>query len=543
MSKPKSISRRKLLGMATVFTGASVVNNPFSFLFESVVNGFVNRALAQEAGYDPRRYIYIQQPGAPARWSWDLFLTPYSAAGFVANPMIGTKYSASGGRYTGLSYATIAAKGINVPHMWQFSVPKAGGGMRPMTDLLDNLLSIQGISTENAGHPGSQLLHFKPSGAIRSLPALTGDFAPTPIAAVNLRSGNYSYNSLAGKTPVQVGGGGNMLQTLLNPFISTASTNFLNNLDQVNDAVEDAITSLDDLAKERHPAAEILSSDRAGVERLLKQGFPDLANQWNSLKNKYSDLISRAIDPTQSLAGLTDKPIGLTSGRGAEYALNVAANEVSTADLRTLIKDTSTIGSMAEHFAVAEYVILNDLSRSVSLQLGTLNGLSTSGNDQANFRFDEHNTGGMVSLYLNSMYYRALASCLLELIDQLKSAGLYEETVLDVGGEFNRSPRRNAGGSDHGWQGASVCLYSGAINGPLVIGNLKANGPSAGYPGTWGYGAEIPELGGKQIGLAQVGATIATLLRAPSPVTSTGPLVAVQNGQIVPIIGKTKIIS
>lgn len=542
MSKPKSPSRRRLLGMASVLTGASVINNPFGLLFESMVNGFVNKAMADAGGYDPRRYIYIQQPGAPPRWMFDLFLTPYSSANFIDNPMVGTRYKAQGGRYTDVEYATVKRKGIDVPHMWQFDVPKAGGGVRPMTDLLDNLLAIQGITTENAGHPGSQQLHFKPAGAVRSLPALTGDAAPTPLSAVDLASNNYRYTSLVGKSSVRVAGGGNLLQTLLNPFISGAPQPFLDNLGKVNGSVERGVAALDNLAKSNHPAAEAINSDRKAAEDLLKQGFPGLAGQWTTLLNKYRDLISRAIDPTQRLAGINALPIGVTGSRDQTYAFGGAANVVTAADVRSLIQTNTNIARMAEHFAVTEYVILNDLSRSISLSLGQMSNLSLNGNTSRISRFDEHNTGKMITLYMNTMYYRALASCVLELIDQLKANSLFNDTVIDVGGEFNRSPRRNMFGSDHGWQGASVTVYSGAIQGPLIIGNLLKQGPSAAYPGTWGYGGGVPQLAGSQVGLAHVGATMGTLLRAPSPVTSTGPLVVFQGNDLQAIIEKTKIV-
>ena len=527
--------------MASVATGATFLNNPMTIFFDHLMNGFVNRAMAETTGINPRRYIYIQQPGAPPRWTFDLFLTPYEKKNFVSNPMVATKYIASGGRYTDSTYSTFNYKGINLPHMWQFSVPKAGGTMRPMTDLIDSLFAIQGINTGNAGHPGSQTLHMKPSGAIRTITALPSDYSSNPMSAINLSTSSYQFNSLNGKSSVTVSSAGrNMLETLLNPFIGKAPSNFLQKFSRLESSINTSIEALDQLATQQHPLAKALNDDRSGAENLIRTGFPGLGDTWNQLLGKYQDLIRRAIDPAQRLEGINELPIGITGTRNKEYDLADNANTVTTADLRNLIVDSTVINLMAEHFAVAEYVILNDLSRSVSLFIGNFINLSSDGNTKPNGVFDEHNTGRMVSLYLNSMFNRAFAACLLEFIDQLKSADIFSETVIDVAAEFNRSPRKNGTGSDHGWQGASTVLYSGAYSGPLIIGNLRAD-PGGTYQGTWGYGAAIPELNNHQLKPSHMAATIASLLRTPSPVTSATSLVQLQGSQLRSLIGKTKI--
>lgn len=541
MSNSNSINRRHFLGLATAFTGTSLLNNPYSLLFDQIVNGFVNRAYAETTGINPRRYIYIQQYGAPSRWTFDLFLTPYTSTGFQSNPMVGTKYIESGGRYTDLTYSTVKYNGINLPHMWQFPVPRAGGGNRPMTDLIDHILSMQGVNTGNAGHPGSQSLHMKPTGSVRSLPALASDYTENPIPAINLSTPEYKFDSLNTKSFVTVPVGGNMLQTLLDPFIASAPADFLSKLGNVEQAVDRGVAVIDALAATEHPLAQSLNKDRAGAEELLRTGFPGLAEKWNGLLAKYRDLIRRAIDPTQRLQGINDKPIGKTSTRDREYSLNSTTNIVTTPDIRDLITGSTEISNMAEHFAVTEFVVLNDLSRSISLNTGPLIKLNTNGNTQSTFNFDQHDSGRMISLYLNTMYFRAFSSCLLELIDKLKEADLFSETIIDVASEFNRSPKSNGFGADHGWQGSSTTIYSGTFSGALFLGNIKAHA-STSYMGTWGIGAGVKELANQQLGLNHVAATIASLLRTPSPVTSAKTLVQVSGGKLVPLIEKTKIV-
>lgn len=535
MSK-KNFSRRKLLGWLGVSTAASLLENPYSLVYQNIIDGLLAKASA--AGTNPRRYLYIQFAGAPARWTFDLFLTPYSTQGFQSNGNIGTRYVAQNGQYTDVEYATVLKNGIQVPWLWQFDVPKSTGGNRPMTDLLKNLVVLQGISTTNPGHPGSQLLHFRPTGSTQSMGALSADLSSTPIPAVNISNSNFVFKSKAGKSAVSLASGGNILKNLLNPFIGVTSATYNSQKQILDNSIQRALGSIESLALQGHEGAATIIDNRKGAENLLRTGFGDLDTIWPQLRTKYSDLITRAIDPTQRLAGINDLPIGTTGSRDGAYSVESGV-VVSTPDLRDLISPTSSIQIMAEHFAVAEYVLLNNLSSSVSISPRQL--ILNAANAGVNaFNFDEHFAGKMTTLYLNSMYNRAFAACLLELIDQLQAGQIFNETVIDVGGEFNRSGRTDGFGSDHGWQGKSVALYSGAIQGPLILGNLR-NDTDRNHQGTWGYGGVVSQLG-TQLGLNHMAATIAYLLRTPSPITSAQSLVTTQNGVIVPLIEKTKIV-
>jgi hypothetical protein len=140
------------------------------------------------------------------------------------------------------------------------------------------------------------------------------------------------------------------------------------------------------------------------------------------------------------------------------------------------------------------------------------------------------------------MYYRAYASCLLELIDRLKAENIWNDTVIDTAGEFNRAAKGIGTGSDHGWQGASAAIYSGAITGPIVLGNIKKEtGATSAYPGTWGYGAPVTGLPSGQLTLGHVAATLAFLLRTQSPITAYSKIIGTDGtGKIVPTIELAK---
>jgi hypothetical protein len=205
-----------------------------------------------------------------------------------------------------------------------------------------------------------------------------------------------------------------------------------------------------------------------------------------------------------------------------------------------MVTASITLNLLAVNFAVALYVLLNNLSDSISIGPGSINGLSINGG-LASLGTDEHTTSGTISLMLNSYMNLAYAACLLELIDQLKAKSLFTETVIVMGGEFGRSARADATGSDHGYLGSSCCIYSGALNGPLVLGNVyNTKKQDSSDSGTWGNGAPVTELG-RPLNLSDWSSTLAYLLRVPSPVTSaTSLILADSTGNYIAAVEKAR---
>jgi hypothetical protein len=127
---------------------------------------------------------------------------------------------------------------------------------------------------------------------------------------------------------------------------------------------------------------------------------------------------------------------------------------------------------------------------------------------------------------------------LLAFIDALKANGLFSSTLIHFTGDFSRSPRDGASdsgyGSDHGFSACVTSLISGAIDRPLLVGNITAS-PLPGYasyPGTWGQAAPIADLGVAP-GPGNVAATIAELMGiARHPWTSSVPLLKSESGKV-----------
>lgn len=483
-----------------------------------------------------KRYLFFQMPGAPARWVYDLFLTPYGEERFERNPAVGTCFSSSGGRYTGIDYRTTEAYGIQVPYLWGIPIPKSGGGTRDGKELIQHLIAIQGIHTGNAGHPGSQILHQRPLGATQSVLAMLADVSPAAIAAININTSQFEFRSRAGKSPLGLSSNNRLLEQLASPFQPKFQQNYAQKRAQIQDDLTRTIEALNAQALGVNPNLNTLVQDAMSAQALIEAGFGNIGSDWETLTTKYRTLIERSFDQTTGISRINDRPVGSANANDRDDAYSNGNSTLNQDDLRSIYRDnTVQIQSMAFHFAATEYIMRRDLCRSLSMRL--------SGLRCGSFRpsFDEHSVGAMTSVWANVFYFRALIACQLELVDTLKDIGVWQDTVINVAGEFNRNAKIDLSGSDHGWRGASVALYSGAVREPLILGSLTNDG-SQRYRGMWGMGATDPVLN-RPLSLGDFAATLATLLGVPSPVTAAQSLVIPQGEGWLPIVPRTSILS
>ena len=525
-------SRRDVLKLFGVSTGLQLFQSPIQILIQSIVMGAFESAHAAANGISPRKYLHILQEGAPPRWTFDLFLTPYSTSGFVQGAQVGTAYNFAN---TGASlrYSTLEKAGLIVPHMWQYEVPSAAGGYRPMDPLLNNMVQLRGIEIGNPDHGAAQAMQFVPTGSIQSMTSLSADESNAPISAINLSLAQYRFVSQKSKSAITVSNGGDMLTKLLSPFISKSSGTFVSNKAKLGTALDTALSAMNSAQAAARPEVAGIATATEAAKDLMSKGFGDLATKWNVLVAKYRNLIRASLDPARSLPGMTDAAIVPAGTKKFQLGVRLPT---STTDLRTMIKTTTGISNLAEHFAVAEYVLTSNLSSSISIGSNGLYNLAFNGQN-AGLGADEHETAGGMSTILNTYLNIAHAACLLELIDQLKAKGVYDETVIVMGGEFGRSATTTGFGSDHGYMGSSSTIYSGALKGNLVLGNIRNNGDKT---GTWGQGAPVAQLG-RALSVSDWASTVAYLLRVPSPASaSPSLLVSASGGGYSSLIEKAK---
>jgi hypothetical protein len=525
MAKNSKQSRRDFLKNS----GVSLFGlSRFGALSTLIVNSIINKSIAQTNGVN-KMYLYLQQYGAPSRWSWDLPLTPDgNTSKLIRTPFIGTCFS-GGARNDKLEYATKLVNGLHMPWVWGFDVATPNG-FAPMANLMDGMMIMRGASSTNPGHESAARLHFLPLGSNYSVSALAADVSNAPIAGINAGAVKYEFRSRKGKSAAEyeAGGGTNLIALAMAPFKAEKLTSYESDQSKVVDALEASMNALSSFSKKNNLLAEIIENNTKDAINFFKADYGDLNVVYNRLRDKYIDLIKRTIAPSRALVGLYDKPLGTTGTRGAEYVYGTAV--ANQADMRNVIANSTNMSVTAEKFAFAEFMLTNQLTSSLSMSILGLQNLDMGGANSQQF-FDEHSGGAFSATLINIISNMGLSACLYELISQLKLKGLYENTVIDVGGEFGRIPDGTGSGSDHSAEATSNLILSGAIDGSHVVGNIVAN--NGGQPGTWGYQGVNPTYGLLNVG--HFGASVAMLLGAESPVTAVPSILELQsNGKFKP---------
>lgn len=552
----RRLKRRQLLRQMGQFgCASSPLFSPAWALLQQMALGMGAAQIANAQGLKAKRYFFLQNFAGPARWMWDLMLNLNGED--LGNRMMATSFAAQGGRLTIPQYTTTSVfspqlqRTIQVPYLWQASVPRPGGLSRPMTDLLQNFLVLRGIDVNSPDHTGAaEKMTFIP-GSQASLSGAVADLANTPIGAVEYNVYNLKYKSQnnSSLSTLQPGGSeSNVFKVMLDPFQTVGGgvqRQLATSLDNQIEAVIDSLMTSKSLYSPQ------LKNDRLNAKELIKTGFGDLSAEWTALYSKYRDLIQRSFAVT--VPGLNDLPLGVSGDRSSLDYRWIENVHLTNADIRTLINPgtdatSTTVYWLAEGFALAEFCLTRGYSHSVHIGNSYIyNVFPQTG--LANYSFDSHSQGVFPTTLLNSMYFLAQSACLLELIERLKEKNLFNETVIHTAGEFNRRPQIGASGADHAWEAQSVSLMSGAIQGPMVVGNIYKNSAKpelTSYPGTWGYAA--PVLANKTIVATEgnVIATVANLLRIPNPSPNNQPLAYLTTvagaEKVVPLVGPPEII-
>lgn len=539
-------SRRDILKIFGMSTGIPLLQSPLQVMIESILAGASQKAFAQSGVVEPRTLLQIVFEGAPPRWMTDHFLTPYDTSSFQANAHLGNQFY-GGAKVEGVQYSTILRKGINVPYLWQFEVPKAGGGTRSMEPLLENLLSLRGINVGDPNHGAAMSMQFLPLGISQSVPAFSADAAQFPIAAISAGANEFKFKSLKSKSAVTISGKNeNLLLDILTPFIRSSGSSIKLNNSVMGSALDATVKVINSSTESLIPGSKSLTMATESAKDLLSKGFGDLNKAWDALLYKYTDLMKRSMQVSQTLVGINNLPI-ISDNVSKKFQLNkVMINSALTADLRLAITPNSICEYLAKHFAMAEFLILNKLTNSITIRVGGPKNININGNLYGGLQTDEHETGSIPSLYLNTLWGLAYNACLLELIDQLKLKNLYQDCVIVAGGEFSRNPRKDQSGSDHGYKGGYSNIYSGAIPSPLILGNIYINKTQENIgatpdadDGTWGHGAPVAELG-RPLNMGDWAATLAYLLKVQNPITANSSLVFFNQSQLVSSIEKAK---
>lgn len=542
--KKFELDRRSLLKNIVVGTGI-VSSTPFEMFLTNMMVNFLQTGTAHAAGVDPAfqdiKFISLVMANGAPRYYWDLPINPNGDDKIVANPMVVNKFTGSGDKVTG-QYAMTKIGDYYMPHVWSGNIATPTGVV-PMAALAQNMLTLRGIDLQIDSHPIDRERQLAPVPGGVSLSGLVADHATTPIPAVGRNGGGNYYRGEKGIAYVELGGT-NPLTNATSPFTPLSSMKSLNN-GSVESAIDNALRKMASSSADKSKFLPSTFTTRFNAKKMMMKQFGNLQVSYNDLVAKYRSLISRSFEAkgNLSLSGIDNIAIpGLGSA-----PFRLTENEYLVGDdIRTLTDAMTGIDNLAESMAVAEYMVTQGLSSSVNVQMANFNNVlyqsaynPTTKTSRASVRgghsVDAHFTGSHAGVILFSRYYRAVSACLYELIAQLKSVqvgggqNLFDRTVMTVTSDFNRIPRNDGSGADHGWKGSNYTMLSGMVDQLTVAGNVMTNGDTR---GTWGLAGPLAELNGREAILGNASSTVCTLLEVKTPTPNDQSFVTKEDGKV-----------
>lgn len=429
------------------------------------------------------------------------------------------------------------------------------------------------------GHPLNNRKLIAPVLGKPSLNGLIADLSKSPIPSVAITSSideraAGAFNSKAGSSQIIIPSNEeSYFDFLFTPFADTNKQ--FESSDIQDQLMSKALSDFDKNASSQN------RKRRQDYKNLMKRQIDLLAEQYSSRVAVYQDLIHRTITSTP-LIGVTDQAIPCLSEASLKKgAINSEMNlffdknffHISN-DLR-LALSSARIPALAQMFAMSEHLLtqnltdtillhpysLSDLSAKMTLPLDCTERIFNGEAGQSTFKvkrelfnneakpysygMDSHFIGAVPNLVYTSVYFASLTACLIELTTQLKkkkagSTNLYDRTIIHLTSEFDREPRPDLAGSEHGWNGHVSSFFSGSIEKLHVLGNIYANSTNGEsfFQGnkTWGYGAPIKALRNRPIVYGNITSSLSQILGVPTPTPNDNAIFAYQSNKITPLI-------
>ena len=505
-------SRRNFLSSVAKVAGAlGISTSGFDLIAGNVLKKTFGQAMA--AGEVGSEYIYVHFSfsGGPPRWYMDLPLNPENKADqFIAGGFGNTLVWKSGkvdSVHTGIPYKNKAGKTTHIPPVWGMSLPSTN-----IQDLLPNTLFIRGMDMEIDNHPISNQRQVAPIIGGLSVTGLVADASKKPIPGLTGSSPSSTvFKSAKGLASVSNPGGATPLATLLKPFAPFAAGTAVQAKEWAT-LRNNALARFDQYAAKNGLPETTLRLAYDDATKMIENNVYELNTQYAATVAKYKDLMDRALSLAE-VKRLFPNPIVGEDTPHFSIDTDVRAKD---ADLRNAFEAGARISNGAEDFAMAEILLKNDLTSSLTLGIGNGAGLVNLKVNGATFNMtnDQHRIGKVPSTLFTTMQYRAFLTMVTELAKVLKDENKWDKTVFHIAGEWNRSPRADGSGADHGVRGSCTTLMSGMIKDFNLIGNVSRQSGADRWPGTWGvaanYGPERP------IQVNDVAATLASLMRLNS---------------------------
>ena len=549
MSFKNELDRRRFLQQILLGTGV-VASSSFDFFLANIFINIFEKGTAHAAGtnsaFEDVKYFNLVMAGGVPRYYWDLPINPNGNDKVVANPMVINHLQASGGSLT-KSYKTFKVGNYQMPHIWSGNIPTPTG-IVPMSSLANNMMIMRGIDLQIDSHDIDRYRQVQPIPGGVSLSGLAADQAKTPIPAVGRNGGKSYYKSGTGISYVEMSGT-NPFSVAMNPFSKGDGLTSIKK-SNVENAIEIALSRMTGMASGKDKYLPSTFETRANAKKMMLKSFGNLQESFTSLRSKYEGLISRSFASEGNLILPGVDNIQVPGDGSAQFRL-LESEYYTGDDIRTLTNASTSVTQLADGMAIAEFMLTQGLSSSVNIETGNITKAAYSnlyntisktsrGVSSVSQTLDVHFTGALPALIFFSRYYKAVSACLYELIQSLKSVqtsrgNLFNNTIISVNSEFNRTPRTDGSGADHGWQGSNYSVFSGMIDQLTVLGNIKSNNL-----GTWGLAAPLDELNGREAIIGNVASTISNMLEVKSPTPNDQAFAVKKNGKVSPIMKSLK---
>ncbi len=560
------ITRRKWIGMMAGAGALTALSSPGRRFLEKIVHDNVRNDLFRPQLHETRNYVQINFYGAPSRLSFDSILKPFDDSLFVSHPFVANRIS-SQDRYdftkVKLEYGTEKINGLNLPYLWGETIPGVNGNTHRLSELLENSLFIRGCRLDFEGHPLNGIQQISPVQGGLSLNGLIGDQSKSFISSVSVGSNPVarafrSEKSLLLEVPP---GESNYAEYILKPFL----------LEDVDSLFSDGRlpAAFDEIAKTYPSEFKDIVELRKQSLKYFQKNIDKFTHEFAQLQAKYTELIHLAIE-TNTTYNIQSPafPLQVSGKKSIKDILGPFSIEEKffpDLDMQAFIK-SGEFNYWAQEFALCEFLLVNNICQSVLIcpprETGDLITSCVSGkayhfqhieemfDAKANvtslklkagseleklnqtFPMDAHDTGIVFDILTTKQFFRAISTCLYELISQLKKTKigdktLFDETIIHLASEFDRNPSTDGYGSSHLHNSNPTSIFSGCLKGPSLIGNiyagtLKKNDDE--YYGTIGVGAPVKELG-TPIKIGNISSTLSTLLRVKPIVKRDPPLI------------------
>lgn len=459
-------------------------------IVETIVNKAYAGILDSPENKNSYKLVQILLESAPPRWLFDLPLTPNGNDKFDVGSTnsFGNKLKITGSQVDVIHSSWKSANGLYVPPVWSLNVP----GQASFQSLLNHTLFVRGIDAEIDNHGLNRMRVDQPIIGGTSLTGAVSDTANHPIPGVHVASSATTFRSDKNKNAIRtnaaVSSSDNPVKRVLSPFL-IGGTTFYRKDPGWDSAVGQVLDQFDAYAASIQIPKSSLRENHDKADALVREGVSSLVSQWAGVYQKYTSLVTTALSPAKgTLPGFFDKaiPVNNTNQR---YRLETGIlPAASMTDFRDVTRAGLTMNGLAASFAAAEILLTSGVTSTFTLGFDAVRNIDFGLSAKQAMTNDQHRVGNIATTVITTLQYRSLLACLTEFMETSKSAGTWDTTIVQIGSEFNRAPRADGTGSDHGVRGSNMTLISGMFQKAQAIGNILVEPPStsANYRGTWG---------------------------------------------------------